>query len=210
MNHRLVSINTGRAAPLRAGEREVMSGIVKRAVPSGRARVQPLGIEGDEQVDLSVHGGLAKAVYAYPCEHYAFWNTVRRQALREGGPARADGVLPYADLPDLPWGAMGENLTVAGLAEAQIHIGDVLRIGSAELVVTSPRFPCFKFAAVMGFAQAPKLMVQSGYCGWYLEVRTPGEIAVDDIITLRPGDRERSLSIAEQFKLHTRRERAGH
>lgn len=199
----LVSVNTGRAAPLPAGDRTVMSGIVKRPVAS--ARVVALGLDGDEQVDQSVHGGLAKAVYAYPSEHYAFWNTVRRQALRTDGCARADGLLPYADLPDLPWGAMGENLSLAGLAEAEVYIGDVLRVGVVELVVTSPRVPCFKFAAVMGFAQAPKLMVQSGYCGWYLEVRTPGEIAPGAAMELRPGDRERSLSIATQFKLLTRR-----
>ena len=199
----LVSVNTGRAAPLPAGDRTVMSGIVKRAVAS--AQVVALGLDGDEQVDQSVHGGLAKAVYAYPSEHYAFWNTVRRQTLRSDGRARADGLLPYADLPDLPWGAMGENLSLAGLVEAEVYIGDVLRIGSTELVVTSPRIPCFKFAAVMGFAQAPKLMVQSGYCGWYLEVRTPGEIAPGMAIELRPGDREHSLSITTQFKMLTRR-----
>lgn len=202
-----MSINTGRAAPLGIGERSVVSGIVKRPV-EGRVRVAPLGIEGDEQVDLSVHGGLAKAVYMYPAEHYAFWNTVRRQALRAAGTGREDGVMPYADLPDLSWGAMGENLSVRGFVEQQIYIGDVLSIGRAELVVTSPRIPCFKFNAVMGFGQAGKLMLQSGYCGWYLEVRTPGEFGAGDAIALRPGDREHALSIAQQFTLLTRRDRA--
>lgn len=199
----LVSVNLGAAAPLPAGERVVMSGIVKRAVPAAQAAA--LGLVGDDQVDQSVHGGLAKALYAYPSEHYAFWNTVRRQSLRPDGRARGDGVLPYADLPDLPWGSMGENLTLAGLTEQEMYVGDVLRIGMVELVVTSPRIPCFKFAAVMGFAQAPKLMVQSGYCGCYLEVRTPGELRPDTPIELRPGDRERALAISTLFRMQTRR-----
>ena len=205
----LVSINVGRAAPLFIDGRSVMSGIVKRPLASAHCQVMPLGLEGDEQVDLSVHGGLAKAVYMVPVEHYDFWNTVRRQSLRPEGRAARAGLIPYAELPDLALGSMGENLTVSGLAEKYVFVGDVLHIGQTELVVTSPRIPCYKFNAVMGFDQAAKLMVQSGYCGWYLEVRKAGELAVGQQIVVEPGDRNRSLSIAEQFRLNTRRDRRG-
>lgn len=208
MNARVLSVNIGRVAPLTMGERTVMSGIVKRAV-DGPVPVRALGLAGDEQADPTVHGGLAKAVYMYPAEHYAFWNTVHHQVRHATAGLRADGLIPYDTASVLPWGACGENLTVAGLAEADLYIGDVLRIGSAELVVTSPRIPCDKFNAVMGTNQAVRLMVRSGYCGWYLEVRTPGTLAAGDGITLHPGERDRSLSISEQFRLQTRRNRGG-
>ena len=146
-----------------SGARTVMSAIGKRAV-AGRVGVLPLGLEGDEQADLSVHGGLAKAVYAYPGEHYAFWRTVRAQA----GVALWDAALEP--------GALGENLTLAGLTEDRVWVGDVLRFPHCALAVSEPRQPCFKFNAAMGFAQAAKLMVQSGWCGFYLAVREPGSI----------------------------------
>ena len=111
---RLLSLNVARASAVTIGDRSVMTAIGKRAVDGARA-VGPLGIEGDEQADLSVHGGPSKAVYAYPSEHYPFWQTVRAQA----------GVAPW-DEPLVP-GALGENLTLAGVVESEVFIGDVLR-----------------------------------------------------------------------------------
>lgn len=182
---RVVSVNIGRAQPLLAGGRSVQSAIGKRSV-AGDVEVRPLGLVGDEQADPSVHGGLDKAVYAYPSEHYAFWQTVRAQARQQ----------PWAET--LPPGFMGENLTLEGLLETQLFIGDVLRFARCELAVAAPRQPCFKFNAVMGFAQASKLMVQSGYCGFYLAVREPGLIAAGEAFELIPGPRD--VGVTEIFR----------
>lgn len=156
----------------------------------GPVEVTPMGLEGDEQADQSVHGGLSKAVYAYPVEHYPFWQTVRAQAR-----------VAMWDEP-LPPGSLGENLTVSGLIECEACIGDVLRFPGCELVVSEPRQPCFKFNAAMGFAQAGKLMIQSGWCGYYLAVRQPGRIAAGDPFDLIPGPRE--VGIAELFRARNR------
>jgi len=182
---RLASLNVSPAQPLRIGARTVMSGIGKRAVEGARA-VAPLGLEGDEQADPSVHGGLAKAVYAYPAEHYAFWRTVRAQA--------------RVSLWDeaLPAGFLGENLTLEGLLEKDAFVGDVLRFPHCELAVSEPRFPCFKLNAVMGFEQAGRLMSDSGWCGFYLSVGTPGTMSTGETFELLPGPRE--VGIAELFR----------
>jgi MOSC domain-containing protein YiiM len=185
LSGRLLSLNVARATPVTIRDREVMTAIGKRAVAGPRA-VGTLGIEGDEQADLTVHGGPSKAVYAYPSEHYPFWQTVRAQA----------GVAPW-DEP-LVSGALGENLTVAGVVESEVFIGDVLRFPACELAVSGPRFPCFKFNAAMGFAHAGKLMVQSVWCGWYLAVREPGTISAGESFTIVPGPRE--VGIGELFR----------
>ena len=185
----LLNINVSRAQRLSAQGKTVPSGINKRAV-DGPVAVHPLGLDGDEQADLSVHGGLAKAVYAYPHEHYAFWQTVRAQA-RAAEPDAA-----------LPPGSMGENLTLQGLLENQVWIGDVLRFADCELAVSEPRFPCFKFNAVMGFKHAAKLMTESGWCGFYLAVRSPGTLMAGESFELIPGPRE--VGIVELFRSRTK------
>ena len=166
-----------------------MTAYAKHSV-EGPVQVTPTGLEGDEQADPSVHGGLAKAVYAYPVEHYPFWQTVRAQAR-----------VAMWDEP-LPPGSMGENLTLAGLVEGDAWIGDVLRFAKCELVVSEPRHPCSKFNAAMGFEQAGKLMTQSGWCGFYLAVRQPGHIAAGEDYELIPGPRE--VGIAELFRARCR------
>ena len=163
----------------------VMTGIDKRSV-AGPLEVHPLGLAGDEQADLTVHGGLSKAVYAYPAEHYAFWQTVRAQARV----AAWDAVLAP--------GAMGENLTLTGLLESEVWIGDVLRFPGCELAVSEPRFPCFKLNAAMGFKHAAKLMTANAWCGFYLAVRQPGVIAAGESFELVPGPRE--VGISELFR----------
>ena len=187
---RLTSLNVARASAVSINGRRVMTGIGKRPVDGPHA-VLPLGIEGDEQADLTVHGGLSKAVYAYPGEHYAFWQTVRAQA----------GVALW-DEP-IPPGSLGENLTIAGVVESEVFIGDVLRFPGCALAVSEPRYPCFKFNAAMGFKHAGKLMVQSGWCGWYLAVREPGTIAAGETFAIEPGPRQ--VGIAEIFRARTGR-----
>jgi len=185
----ILSLNTAAAHALDIDGRSVLSAIRKRA-RDGAVPLRAMGLEGDEQADLSVHGGLSKAVYAYPSEHYAFWQTVRAQA-------RASGF----DAP-LPFGALGENLTLSGLLEQQVWIGDVLKFPDAELVVSEPRYPCFKFNAVMGFKHAAKLMTQSGWCGFYLAVKTPGSLQAGQAFELLPGPRE--VGVQEIFKAKAR------
>ena len=181
----LLSVNVARAAPRRIDTREVLTAIGKRSV-AGPVAVRPLGLDGDEQADLTVHGGLSKAVYAYPSEHLAFWQTVRAQA----------GVAAW-DEPLAP-GAMGENLLLAGLFETDVCIGDVLRFPHCELAVSEPRFPCFKFNAAMGFKQAARLMSANAWCGFYLAVRSPGSVQAGDGFELIHGPRE--VGIAELFR----------
>lgn len=197
-------INTGTARPLRIEGRNFLSAIGKTPV-SGPVRVTALGLAGDEQADPSVHGGLSKAVYAYPGEHLAWWAAQRQahgvatdlfghDAAATDSPAPADDRTPGTALPP---GFMGENLSLHGLLETDTWVGDELHFADCVLRVSEPRQPCFKFNAVMGFAQASKAMAQSGFCGFYLAVQTPGSIQAGETFRLVPG--QRSLSIAQVF-----------
>ena len=177
---KLLSVNTAAATPRLIQGRSVLTGIGKQPV-AGKVAVGPLGLAGDEQADQSVHGGQSKAVYLYPVTHHPFWQTVRAQA----GVAE-----PGAPLPP---GLFGENLTVDGLDESHLWIGDQLQGPGCTLVVSEPRNPCFKFNAVMGFAQASSLMNQSGYCGSYLAVTRPGTLQAGEAIEILPGPREVNL-----------------
>jgi MOSC domain-containing protein YiiM len=181
----LRSLNVSRAIAVPINGQSVMTGIFKKPV-SGPLAVKPMGVEGDEQADPSVHGGLSKAVYAYPLEHYPFWKTVRAQAKVAG----------WDD--ELAPGAMGENLSLSGLLESEVCVGDLLRFPDCELAVSEPRFPCFKFNAAMGFNQAAKLMGQNAWCGFYLAVRTPGTIEAGQRFELVHGPRE--VGIQELFR----------
>ena len=182
---RLLSVNVSLGQPLEAAGRTVQSGIRKRAI-DGPVEVRPLGLAGDEHADPSVHGGLSKAVYAYPVEHYPFWQTVRAQAQ----------LAPWDEA--LPHGFLGENLTVEGLLETEAFIGDVLRFPQCQLAISAPRSPCFKLNAVMGFAHAIRLMQQSAWCGFYLSVREPGRLRAGETFELVPGPRE--VGIDELFR----------
>jgi len=181
----LLHVNTARAELRTIDGRDVLTAIGKRSV-GGPVGVNSLGLAGDEQADLSVHGGLGKAVYAYPSEHLPFWQTVRAQA----------GVAGWGDV--LAPGMMGENLTITGLLETEAFIGDVLRFPHCELAVSEPRFPCFKFNAAMGFKHAAKLMTANAWCGFYLAVRGPGTVAAGEAFEVIPGPRE--VGIAELFR----------
>jgi MOSC domain-containing protein YiiM len=162
---RLLSVHVGRIAPL--GPEEVPSSFVKHAV-SGSVPIHALGLEGDEQADLTVHGGPEKAVYGYSAGHYPAWSAEfpHHRALFAGG-------------------SMGENLCIDGMDEASICVGDIHAIGTAVLQVCQPRQPCFKFALRFDDNRLPKAMVKSGRAGWYYRVLTPGVVASGDAVNLR-------------------------
>lgn len=183
---RVLAVNVGTALPLvvaGAGtEAVVMSAIRKHPLSTLHhpiaVGVHRLGLAGDEQVDRSVHGGPDRAVYAYPIEHYTWWNTRRREAGVE-----------ESERP-LAFGAMGENLTTQGLLESGLWVGDRLLIGDVELVVKAPRHPCDKFNAAMGYAHAARHMQDSGFSGVYLGVTQPGVLRAGDSLMLVPGPRD--------------------
>jgi MOSC domain-containing protein YiiM len=185
---RVVSVNVARAREIEIAGRRVLTAIGKRAV-AGRVQVRTLGLDGDEQANPSVHGGPAKAAYAYPREHYPFWQTVRAQA----GVGRWDETLAP--------GALGENLTIEGVVETDVFVGDVLRFPDCALAVSQPRLPCFKLNAALGFEHAVKLMTESAWCGWYLAVREPGTIAAGDAFDVVAGPRQ--VSVWELFRART-------
>lgn len=180
----LISLQTATARRVQINGRTILTAIHK--LPrSGAVPVMPLGLDGDEQADLSVHGGLDKAVYAYPSEHYLFWREARAHA----------GVTGIDDA--LPFGSIGENLSLQGVLETEVWVGDVLKFPRCALRVTQPREPCYKFNAAMGFNSAVKAMAQSGFCGFYLAVDQPGTISAGESFELIPGPRR--LSITESF-----------
>ena len=180
----LLGVQLGVARQVKIGERSVLTAFNKQPTRESTL-VMPLGLMGDEQADLSIHGGLEKAVYAYPSEHYDFWTNARRE----------EGVSPLDT--SLPHGALGENLTLEGLLETQVWAGDVLRFPHCELKVTVPREPCGKLNASMGFARASKRMAQSGFCGFYLSVESTGSIQAGQPFMLVAGPRR--VSIGQLF-----------
>lgn len=161
---RVVSVNVSLPKTVEWRGRNVTTAIFKEAV-EGRVRIRRTGLQGDRQADPSVHGGPAKAVYAYPSEHYPFW---RRELERA----------------DLPWGAFGENLTTEGLQEGTIRVGDHLRIGSALLKVTQPRMPCYKLGIRFERMDMVRRFLASGRSGFYLAVLEEGDVAARDPIQL--------------------------
>ena len=185
---KLISLNTGRPRDVDVHGRIVRTSIWK-SPRAGRLQVSTLNIAGDEQSDLSVHGGVFKAVYCYPSEHYDFW---RRE-------------LPDADLP---WGAFGENLTTEGLIEPDVHIGDRIGIGQAEFLVAQPRQPCFKLGIRHGRDDMVKRFIASGRSGFYLRVVREGDIAAGDSIRLI-GHETGSISVSDIFTLYFDAEATG-
>ena len=186
----LLSVQIGLARRIKIGERSILTAYGKQAVADA-VPVMPLGLVGDEQADLSIHGGLEKAVYAYPSEHYPHWQAARREA----GLGEIDNRLPN--------GSLGENLTLQGLLETDVWAGDVLRFPDCELRVTLPREPCYKLNAAMGFGGASRLMAHTGSCGFYLAVQTPGSLRAGEAFELVPG--RRSVSIPTLFAAKMRK-----
>lgn len=159
---KLISVNVGLPREVNVGGKTVRSSIWKDPV-RGRVHVSTLNLDGDQQSDLTVHGGVDKAVYLYPSEHYPYWRM------------QLPGV-------DLPWGAFGENFTAEGILEEQTRVGDRLRIGSAEFIVTQPRMPCFKLGIRFDRRDIMKRFLQSKRTGFYLAVLREGEVGEGDAI----------------------------
>jgi len=185
---KLLSVSVGLPREVEWNHEVVLTSIFKEPV-AGRVRVSRLGLQGDQQSDLEVHGGIEKAVYAYPSEHYAFW---RKE-------------LPGMELSP---GGFGENLTTEGLLESTLHIGDRVRIGSAELVVTEPRMPCYKLAIRFGRADIVKRFMRSGRTGFYFAVAKEGEVGAGDSIELIGADQHR-ISVAAVAAAKARSQGAG-
>lgn len=178
----VVSLNIGLPREIEWHGKTVLTSIFKTPVDH-RLRVTTLNLDGDQQSDLSVHGGVDKAVYVYPSEHYGPW---RRE-------------LPEMELP---WGAFGENLTTEGLLEGSVRIGDRLRIGSAEFVVTQPRMPCFKLGIRFGRPDMVKRFLHSRRSGFYLAVLREGDVGAGDSIQFI-GHEEGGLTVDDVVGLYT-------
>lgn len=160
----LISVNVGLPREVEWKGRTVTTGIFKEPV-EGRIHARTLNLDGDRQADLSVHGGAEKAVYVYPSNHYDYWRT---------------------ELPDmkLPWGMFGENLSIEGLKESEINIGDQFHIGSALFIVTQPRMPCYKLGVKFGRDDILKMFLNSRRTGFYFSVIEEGEVGAGDTVEL--------------------------
>lgn len=180
---KLISVCVGEPREVIWKGRPVVTGIFKQPV-DGRVMMRSLNLDGDRQADLTVHGGSEKAIYAYPMEHYAYWQQ---------------------ELPDeaFPWGAFGENLTIEGLSETAVNIGDRFRIGAAEVMVTQPRFPCFKLNLKFGRDDMVKRFLNSRLSGIYFSVVQEGEVGAGDAIERVSRD-ENNVTVADIVQIYVR------
>jgi MOSC domain-containing protein YiiM len=157
---KLLSVNVSRPREVAHGSETVTTGIFKEPA-EGRVMLGTLNLDGDGQADLVGHGGIYKAAYAYSVENYEFW---KRELGRE----------------DLSFGQFGENFTVEGMPEDEVHIGDVFRVGGALVEVTQPRVPCYKLALKMGLKGFEKRFLATCRVGFYLRVLEEGEVGAGD------------------------------
>lgn len=178
---RLISVNVGLPREVVWHGKPVTTGIFKQPI-EGPVMARTLNLDGDRQADLTVHGGIDKAIYAYPAEHYAYW---RRE-------------LPGVDMP---WGAFGENFTIEGLLEDSVYIGDRYSIGEVELVVTQPRLPCYKLGVRFGRADMVKKFLASGRTGFYFAVTREGAVKAGDAIEFVRRDQAR-ISVADITRVY--------
>ena len=178
---RVISVNVGQPRKLFLNGEIVETGIYKQAV-KGPVAVRRLNLDGDRQADLTVHGGVDKAIYAYPVEHYEYWQE------------------QFPEM-DLPWGMFGENLSLIGLFEDAVHIGDHFQVGTARLMVTQPRLPCYKLGIKFGREDMIKRFLVSGRTGFYFAVLEEGVVAAGDSISLLHRD-EHEVTIADIVSLY--------
>jgi len=178
---KLVSVNCGLPREVEWHGRTVVTGIFKEPV-GGRVALRKLNLDGDRQADLTVHGGEAKAVYCYPLAHYEYWK---------------------AELPGrhLPMGMFGENFTTDGLSESGVFVGDRFSIGSAEVVVTQPRLPCYKLGIKFQSDEMVKRFLASGRTGFYVAVTREGDVAAGDTIVSLARDAN-SVPVSEVTRLY--------
>ena len=178
---KLISLNVARPRLVTYKGQSINSGIFKQPV-LGAVTLRTLNLDGDRQADLSVHGGLYKAVYGYPSEHYEFW----RQELPEA---------------NLSWGAFGENFTTEGLLERDLHVGDRLRIGAAILMVRQPRNPCYKLAAKFQRDDIIERFLRSERSGFYFSVEQEGAVQTGNTFEFLSHEPE-AITIAELNRLY--------
>ena len=178
---KLISLNVGLPREIVWQGNSVGTGIFKQPV-TGQVMVRTLNVDGDQQADLSVHGGIYKAVYAYPAEHYQYW----RHELPE---------------IDFSWGMFGENFTVEGLLEDSVYVGDRYRIGELEVVATQPRLPCYKLGIRFGRADMVKRFLASRRTGFYFAVTREGIVEAGNSIKLLARDQQR-ISIADITRVY--------
>jgi MOSC domain-containing protein YiiM len=183
---KIISLNVGLPRLVLRGDEPVSTGIFKEPV-AGRIRLRTLNLEGDRQADLSVHGGPSKAVYVYPSEHYEFWK-------RE---------FPKMELP---WGMFGENFTTEGFSEGKVSIGDKFRVGSATVMVTEPRMPCYKLALKFDRSDILRKFLESERSGFYLAVLQEGEVGAGDEFELIAKDRH-GVRVRDITRLYSRDKR---
>lgn len=182
---KLVSINVSQVDPVVINEKQVLTGINKTP-QNKRVWLSKLGLAGDEQADLTVHGGEFQAIYSYPLEHYTHWQKILSKTL-------------------LPHGTFGENFTVSGLLEDNVYVGDIFKVGSAVIQATMPRTPCLKLANKLGNTAIIKDFLWSGHSGFYHKVIKEGEVGADDAITLLERDYQ-SINIREALGLYKLKE----
>ena len=180
---KLISVNVGLPRIVMNNGEPVTTGIFKEPV-AGRVMLRALNLDGDGQADLSVHGGLSKAAYAYPSEHYQYW----RQEFPE---------------MKLPWGMFGENFTTTGLFESELNIGDKFQVGSAIVMVTEPRLPCYKLGIKFGRTDIIKRFLASERTGFYFAVLREGEVGACDQIELIERS-QGSVSVNQIVQLYAR------
>jgi MOSC domain-containing protein YiiM len=180
---KLISVNVGLPRVVMSNGESVSTGIFKEPV-AGRVMLRTLNLDGDRQADLSVHGGPSKAVYVYPSEHYDYWKH---------------------ELPEmkLPWGMFGENFTSAGVFESELNIGDKFRVGSAVVMVTEPRMPCYKLGIKFNRPDIIKRFLASERTGFYFAVLQESEVGVGDPIELIEGSKN-SVRVSDIALLYTR------
>jgi MOSC domain-containing protein YiiM len=181
---KLVSINTGLPRAVMWHGRTVTTGIFKQPV-DGRLCLRKLNLDGDGQADLTVHGGQDKAVYCYPVAHYEYWKRELRGR-------------------ELPMGIFGENFTTDGLSENSVHLGDRFSVGSAEVIVTQPRLPCYKLGIRFESDEMVKRFLASGRTGFYFAVSREGEVGADDEMTRIARD-PNSVPVSEITRLYIER-----
>jgi MOSC domain-containing protein YiiM len=184
---KLISVNVGLPIKVKFGNEIVTTGIFKNPVDK-RISLKKLNLEGDRQADLTVHGGPDKAVYSYPYEYYDFWRK---------------------EFPDISfnWGMFGENLTTEGLFESQVNVGDRFQIGSAQLVATQPRMPCYKLGVKFGRMDIIKKFLKSEKSGIYFKVIKEGGIVINDTIKLIKKDNN-NITIKNIVELYTNDDKA--
>jgi MOSC domain-containing protein YiiM len=180
---KLISVNVGLPRVVMSNGDPVSTGIFKEPV-AGRVMLRTLNLDGDRQADLSVHGGPSKAVYVYPSEHYDYWKH---------------------ELPEmeLPWGMFGENFTTMGLFESELNIGDKFQVGSAVVMVTEPRMPCYKLGIKFGRSDIVKRFLASERTGFYFAVPQEGEVGAGDQIELIERSK-RNVKVSDIIQLYTR------